>query len=131
LTSPKAPSNADLGLKQVLRRTGLTRWQLIHLEERGLIDGVARTTRDRRVYTAEQVELMEDLAVLRSALGLGLDEAARVASEMRDQRGRVPRERLEDLAATAMRAAEQRTRLARRLADLARSRPGTGAGGAA
>lgn len=130
LTAKKLLADTEYSLKQAVRRTGLTRWQLLHLEERGHIDEVARTGRDRRVYRVDQVELMEDLALLRSALDLSLDEAARVAAEMRGRPGGVSKERLEDLAAMALRGAEQRTRIARRLADLARSRSSSGLGGA-
>ena len=67
-----------IGISEVVRRSGLTREQVIYLEERDLLGTVARH-RDARRYSEVQASWLDRYAMLRR-IGLTQDQAAAIAS---------------------------------------------------
>lgn len=110
-------------LKEVKRRTGLTRKQLRYLEDRGLIGPVIRSD-ERRMFTELQVAMLERLARLRD-LGARLDEAAALAAEAVGGEAKVPEERLRELMARALSETRHRAQVAEELGEIARGRTRT------
>lgn len=107
-------------LKEVRRRTGLTRMQIRYLEQRELIGFIARSD-ERRIFTERQVTLLELIARFRE-LGATLDEAAALANESLGGDTAVPDDRIAGLLARALSENERRARGAARLAEIARRR---------
>ena len=108
------------GLKEAIRRSGLTRRQLRYLEERGHLGFVARSD-GRTVYGSEQLELIDRIARLRG-LGARIDEAAQLARELAGDAEGIPLERIEALLETALASVERNSRVARDLAALSQRR---------
>jgi DNA-binding transcriptional MerR regulator len=106
------------GLKEMTRRTGLTRRQLRYLEERGHL-GLVGHADGRTVYTGDQVTMLEHVAQLR-ALDVRIDEAAQIAREMVGQQRASSDERLDELTSRALAHVEGRSRVARELVRLRR-----------
>lgn len=110
---------APVLLKEVMRRTGLTRMQLRYLEARGLID-VARSD-GRRLFTERQVTLLSLLAAFRE-LGATLDDAAALASERLGGDTRVPEDRLDALFDLAIANSERNVHATVELREIKRRR---------
>lgn len=107
-------------LKEVMRRTRLTRAQLRYLEDRDLIGFLARSD-DRRVFTERQVQML-DLLVRFRELGASLDEAAGLANERLGGEAKVPDDRLDELLDRAIRESERRARDTLELREIRRRR---------
>lgn len=103
-------------LKQVQRRTGLTRMQLRYLEKRGALGFVARSG-GRTLYGADQVELLERISRLR-ALGCDIDEATALGHELGGAYPTVATARLDALLAQALADVARNSRAALDLATL-------------
>lgn len=112
-------------LKEVMRRTGLTRRQLRYLEERGLLGFVARSD-DRRIFSDRQATMLETLARLRE-LGASLEEAASLADERLGGSASVADVRLDELLGRALADNERRARVAMDLGEIRRRRRGSAA----
>lgn len=112
-------------LKEVRRRTGLTRRQLRYLEERELIGPILRSD-ERRIFSDRQVSWLEIFARLRD-LGAGLDEAAALAAESLGAEPAISEERLAALAERALSDTQRRARTAADLTELFRRRRGSAA----
>lgn len=113
-----------LSLKQTVRHTGIKRYVLLEFERGNVIEGVERSARGRRVYSEKQVQTLERVARLRSALGIAFEEAGLIAKEM-DGRATtvlIPVERLQRLMCTALEGSELRARVAQELDELVRCR---------
>ena len=104
------------GLKQAIRRTGLTRRQLRYLEQLSAL-GPVLLSGGRTVYTDEQLELLEHIARLR-ALGARIDEAAAIGRELLGRERSVSDERLEELMRVALERVERNARVAHDLGAL-------------
>ena len=100
-----------MGLKEVLRRSGLTRRQVRYMEERGFLGCVSKRRDGRTAYTAEQVEFLLHVARLR-ALDLGVDEAAQIAGELMGKERKTAERRLDELAQRALREVERHSQVA-------------------
>jgi DNA-binding transcriptional MerR regulator len=105
-----------LGMNEVMRRTGLTRRQLRYLEDRELI-GVVERLHGRRGYRLEQVDMLESLGRLRQ-IGVGLDEAAKLASASPGHAVGVKIERVAALLSRAQRETQARARTSAELCVL-------------
>lgn len=114
------------GLKQAIRRAGLTRRQIRYLQELGAL-GPVLLSGGRTLYTDEQVELLEHIARLR-ALGARIDEAAAIANELRGRGGTILDERIEELMRVALERVERNARVAHDLGALRARRRGLLAG---
>jgi DNA-binding transcriptional MerR regulator len=110
------------GLKDAIRRTGLSRRQLRYLEERSLLGFVARSD-GRTVYTLEQLDRLEHIARLR-ALGSRIDEAAQIARELQGEPSAVSQVRLDELEQLALAIVERSSRVAQDLLTLRARRLG-------
>jgi len=66
------------GIVEAARRSGLTREQIVYIEERGFVGAVARV-RELRRFTESQIAKLERIAAGRR-VGMRLDEANLVAS---------------------------------------------------
>lgn len=107
-------------LKEVMRRTGLSRMQLRYLEDRELLGYVARSD-DRRIFNDRQVAMLELLARFRE-IGAELDEAAALANERLGGEAHVANERLDQLLDRAITQSERRARVAAELREIRRRR---------
>ena len=107
-------------LKEVMRRTGLTRMQLRYLESRGLLGHIARSD-DRRVFSERQVAMLELLARFR-ALGASLDEASALANERLGGEMGVADARLDELFDQAILESERGVRATSELREIRRKR---------
>jgi DNA-binding transcriptional MerR regulator len=67
-----------IGITEVVRRCGLTREQIVYLDERGLLGAVARQ-REARRFSEAQASWLDRYAALRS-MGLSQDQAAAIAT---------------------------------------------------
>jgi DNA-binding transcriptional MerR regulator len=67
-----------IGITEVVRRSGLSREQIIYLDERGLLGAVARH-REARRFSEAQASWLERYAALRR-MGLSQDQAAAIAT---------------------------------------------------
>jgi DNA-binding transcriptional MerR regulator len=112
------------GLKEMTRRTGLTRRQLRYLEERGDLGFVARSD-GRTVYSVDQIALLEHVARLRS-LGVRIDEAAQIGSELIGRERVSSNERLDELTRRALAQVERGSRVASELVRLRQREAGGG-----
>ena len=118
----------ERGLKEAMRRTGMTRRQLRYIEDCGLLGFVARSA-GRTVYAPEQLELLEHVARLRS-VGAPVEEAVLVAREVLGGQCMVEEVRLDELAQRALGEVERNSRIATDLlAARARRAKGRGASG--
>ena len=107
-------------LKEVMRRTGLTRMQLRYLESRGLLGHLARSD-DRRLFSERQVAMLELLARFR-ALGASLDEASALANERLGGEMGVADARLDEIFDRAIRESERGVRATLELREIRRRR---------
>lgn len=109
-------------VRQVTRRTGVRRHRLLYLEDSGAIGFVARAD-GRRTYTAEQVETIESIVRLRIGLGIGIDEAAAIATELLGGQPRLSSARILELIASVVDGTQRQARAAADLTALMRKRP--------
>ncbi len=107
---------ATAQLKEVMRRTRLTRMQLRYLEQGGYLGHVTRLY-DRRVFSAHQIQLLELVSRLRDT-GASIDEAASLASEIFGGERKVSQTRLEDLIAAVTVMTARGAILAQELTEL-------------
>lgn len=107
-------------LKEVMRRTGLTRMQLRYLESRGLLGHLARSD-DRRIFSERQVAMLELLVRFR-ALGATLDEASELANERLGGEVCVADARLDELFDRAIVESERGVRATLELREIRRRR---------
>lgn len=111
-------------LKQTVHRTGVERRQVLHFEDVRLIGAVARNGRGRRVYTPEQLDLIELIELLRSGLVLRLEEAGRLAREILGSPPDVSTDRIERLRRKALKGTAGHFRVLVALDDLFERRQG-------
>jgi DNA-binding transcriptional MerR regulator len=104
------------GLKEAMRKTGLSRRQLRYLEECGLL-GFVRRSNGRTVYEHDQVELLAHIARLRS-VGALVEEAVLIGRELLGGQSTVSDERLDALAHRALAEVERNSRVAADLVGL-------------
>lgn len=114
-------SDAELGLAEACRRSGLTKHQVRYLESKGYLGRVRRNDANDRRFTASQLQLLERFAVLHAS-GLGVDDAATIAAEGLLGLPRVSTERLQRLATHNAEGLEARLRTALVLASLLTAR---------
>jgi DNA-binding transcriptional MerR regulator len=107
-------------VKEVMRRTGLSRMQLRYLETRGLLGHVVRSD-ERRIFSERQVQMLDLLARFRE-LGASLDEAAALANERLGGDSRVADARLDELLDRAISENERRARVTLELREIRRRR---------
>lgn len=107
-------------MKEVMRRTGLSRRQLRYLEERGVLGFIGRSD-DRRVFDERQVLMLDLLARLRE-VGANIDEAAALARERLGGERCVSDARLDELLDRAITQSERQARVTLELREIRRRR---------
>ena len=109
-------------MKEAIRRTGLTKQQLIALEQRGLIVA-ARWKDDRRCYTPDQIALLRLFAEFHRELRLTYDEAMRLVREINGGAAELPAERLHQLRRQLLASGRRQIELAITLESALERRP--------